>query len=188
MIQHIAIPQKVASERNRSRKGLVQVYTGPGKGKTTSALGLALRATGHGLKAIMIRFTRRDFQYGEHFFVSNYQPFEIVQLNWGNSTEQSKEELYLAVQEAFAHAERVLRRGSHDVVILDDIFNAIDMELLNVEHVMRLMRIKPPWLELVLTGRSAPREVQKQADLVTQMLLIKHPFSEGIGPREGIDY
>jgi len=177
-----------APRRNGAQRGLIEVYTGPGKGKTTAALGLALRATGHGLRAIMIRFSRCDFQYGEDIFVSNCQPFEIVQLKEKGNAGQSRAELYSAVQEAFAYAERVLIEGSHDVLILDDIFGAIDMALLNVEHVMHLIRIKPPWLELILTGLSAPREVQKQADLVTQMLMIKHPFYQGIEPREGIDY
>ena len=186
--QKIATPKKVTSGRNRSRRGLVQVYTGPGKGKTTAALGLALRATGHGLKVTMIQFAGCDFDYGEVLFVSNYQPFEIVQLNGGKSTGQSRDKLYLAVQDAFAEAERVLIEGSRDVVILDDIFVATARGLLDVEHVMHLMRIKPPWLELILTGLSAPAKVQKQADLVTQMLMIKHPFYDGIGPRQGIDY
>ncbi|MBN2186469.1 MAG: cob(I)yrinic acid a,c-diamide adenosyltransferase [Dehalococcoidia bacterium] len=144
MSQHIESPQKAASERNGPRKGLVQVYTGPGKEKTTVALGQALCAAGHGLKAIMIRFSRHDFQHGEHLFISNHQLFEIVQLSQRNSTKQSGGGLYLDVQKAFAHAERVLWRGNHDLVTSDDIFKTIDMGALNVEHVLYLMRVKPP--------------------------------------------
>jgi len=173
---------------NKSQRGLVQVYTGPGKGKTTAALGLAIRAVGHGLNPILIRFAERDFDFGEHHFVSDYHPFEIVRLNKGRGAAQSKEEFGRVARQTLAYAEQVLSKGDHDVVILDDIFVAIDSELIDIKDLMHLIDIKPPWVELVLTGPSAPQEVIKRADLVTQMLLIKHPFYEGIGPRKGIDY
>jgi len=136
----------------------------------------------------VIRFAERDFDYGEHHFVSNYHPFEIVRLNRGKGATQSKEELSSIAQQTLAYAEQVLAKGDHDVVILDDIFVTIDTDLIDIKDLMRLIDIKPPWVELVLTGPSAPGEVVKRADLVTQMLLIKHPFYEGIGPRKGIDY
>ena len=144
MTQTKMTAQKVATKRNGARIGLVEIYNGPGKGKTTAALGLAVRATGHGLKAIVIGFAKRDFEYGEEFFASNYRPFEMLQLNGKNGAWQSRDQLYAAIREAFNDAEKVLLKGGHDVVILDDIFAAVDAGLLNVEHVMHLIRIRPP--------------------------------------------
>lgn len=174
---------------DRSHKGLVQVYTGPGKGKTTAAVGLALRAAGHGLRGIMIKFLERDFPYGENAFVSSFHPFEIVSLNHGrNQSLLSLEERRDAAQRSLSYAEGVLIRGNYNVVILDDIFNEVDLGVLNVGDIMHLIILKPEWVELILTGSVAPPEVQKRADVVTQMLMIKHPFYDGIGPRKGIDY
>lgn len=173
---------------DKSHRGLVQVYTGPGKGKTTAALGLALRAAGHDFRVVMIRFFERDFSYGEHLFVSKYQPFEIVRLNQRKSATLSREERRSVAQQTLAFAEGVLLEGNHNLVILDDIFDAVEMEAISVEDIVRLITVRPQWVELVLTGRSAPREIMKRADLVTEMLMIKHPFYEGTGPRKGIDY
>ena len=143
---------------------------------------------GHGLKPIVIRFAERNFDYGEHFFVSDYHPFDIVRLAEIKGTNQSKEELSSVAQQTLSYAGQVLSQGDHDVVILDDVFVAINIGLIDIENLMSLIDIKPPWVELVLTGPSAPKEIMKRADLVTQMLLIKHPFYQGIGPRKGIDY
>ena len=176
-------------EVDKSHKGLVQVYTGRGKGKTTAALGLALRAVGHGLKVIMIKFLERDFPYGESAFVSQFQPFEIVCLNHGGKQALSTTgERQFAAHEALAYAEQVVAVGNYNVVILDDILNEVEHGLLSVDDVMSLIALKPEWVELILTGVAAPREVMKRADVVTQMLMIKHPFYNGIGPRKGIDY
>lgn len=178
-----------STEVDKSHKGLVQVYTGPGKGKTTAALGLALRATGHGLKVIFIKFLERDFPYGENAFVSRFQPFEIVRMSQGkNQPLLSLEERRSAAQQALSYAERVVTEGNHNVVILDDIFNEVDLGVLSVDDLMRLIALKPQWVELILTGPVAPREVMKQANLVTQMIMIKHPFYDNVGPRKGIDY
>jgi len=180
--------QREQIESNTFQVGLVQVYTGEGKGKTTAALGLALRAVGHGLKVIMIQFPKRDLNWGEHLFIDKYHPFEIVQLNNRNIIHQPNGELRSLAQQTLAYAGEMLFEGHHHVVILDEILTAIDARLLEISDVMNLINMKPDWVELVLTGRSAPREIQKRADLVTEMLMIKHPFAEGIKPRQGIDY
>lgn len=172
----------------RLQRGFVRVYVGPGKGKTTAALGLAMRAVGQGLEAIMVRFVERGFDYGEDLFVQSYPCFQIIGFNKGKRPNQSKEELRSVAEETLAYAERVLTEGNYHVVILDDIFVAIEMGLLSVKDVLNLINIKRPWIELILTGRSAPIEVMKQAHQVTQMLLIKHPFLSGMGVRKGIDY
>ena len=167
-------------------KGLVQVYTGDAKGKTTAALGLAMRAVGRGLKVIMIQFLKGD-ESGEHLFVSQYHPFEIVQVNKGNCFKQSNGELRRVVAETMARAREVVMGGEYDVVILDEIFVASGKELLDVEDILGLIEKKPSSVELVLTGRNAPAEVVKKADLVTEMLMIKHPFTQGVGQRLGIE-
>lgn len=170
-------------------RGLVAVYTGQGKGKTTAALGVALRAVGHGLKVIMIQFPKGDLNYGEYYFVDNYRTFEIVQLNRGKTTGQTEEELHEIFRQTFSYAEEVLFEGHHHVVILDEIFDAIDIKILTTQEVMALIDIKPPWVNLILTGRSAPTEIVKRADMVTDMIRVKHHYFEGIMKAiEGIDY
>lgn len=170
-------------------RGLLAVYTGQGKGKTTAALGVSLRAVGHGLKVIMIQFPKGNLDYGEYHFVDNYHPFEIVQLNRGKTAAQTEEELRSVYRQTFLYAEEVLIEGHHQVVILDDIFNAIDIKMLTTQEVISLIDIKPPWLNLILTGRSAPKEIVKRADMVTEMIRVKHHYCIGIKKLiEGIDY
>lgn len=169
--------------------GIVMVYTGQGKGKTTAALGTALRAAGHGLKAIVIQFPKADLDYGEYLFTGKYCPFEIVQLNKGKTSTQLEQELRSVIRQTLAYAEEVLFKGQHHVVVLDEIFNAIDGGGLSTEDVMGLISIKPHWVNLILTGERAPKEVVKRADLVTEMIKVKHHFAEGVGSMlEGIDY
>lgn len=167
-------------------KGLVQVYTGDGKGKTTAALGLAMRAVGRGLKVIMIQFLKGE-ESGELLFISQYHPFDIVQLNEGNCFQQSEEELRKVVDETMMRANEVIMGGQYNLVILDEIFVAASKGLLAVGDILGLMEKKPDHVELVLTGRNAPPEVVKDADLVTEMLMIKHPYTEGMAQRKGIE-
>jgi len=168
--------------------GLIHVYTGDGKGKTTAALGLALRASGHGLKVIFIQFVKGDRDCGEHLFVACYHPFEIVQLATGDSFTKPLEELRSEAEQTLAYAEEALLSGSYDVVILDEIFVATSKGLITTHQVLTLIDKKPDSVELVLTGRGAPREVMMRADYVTEMLMIKHPFVDGIAARKGIEY
>ena len=169
--------------------GLVAVYTGQGKGKTTAALGVALRAAGHGLKVIMIQFPKAGLDYGEYHFLDKYPVFELVRLNKGKTATQTEAELHAIIRETYGYAEQVLFEGHHHIVILDEIFGALEMKVLATEDVLDLIRIKPHWVSLILTGQKAPGEIAKQADTVTEMVMVKHHFAEG--PRralEGIDY
>ena len=178
------------AERSKTglTRGLVQVYTGEGKGKTTAALGLALRAAGQDMKVIIIQFVKGGPTCGEHLFVARYHPFEIVQLNTGNSFTQTTEELRPVTEQTLSLAEKTLTEGKYDVVILDEIFAAVNTGLITTAQVLDLMKKKPEKAELVLTGRDAPAEVIQKADLVTEMLVIKHPFTKGIPARRGIEY
>jgi cob(I)alamin adenosyltransferase len=171
-------------------KGLVQVYTGNGKGKTSAAFGLALRATGRGLKVYMIQFIKGGFDYGELYTVKNLPNFTLKAFGRGKfvtSKPPHKEDVRLA-QEALHLAEQVIQSGSYDIVILDEINVALDLKLISLEDVLKLIMSKPSGLELILTGRNAPEEIVEVADLVTEMKEVKHPFSKGTEARKGIEY
>jgi cob(I)alamin adenosyltransferase len=171
-------------------KGLVQVYTGNGKGKTSAAFGLALRATGRGLKVYMIQFIKGGFDYGELYTVKNLPNFTLKAFGRGKfvtSKPPQKEDVKLA-REALHLAEQVVQSGSYNIVILDEINVALDLKLISLEDVLKLIKSKPSGLELILTGRNAPEEIVEVADLVTEMKEVKHPFSKGTEARKGIEY
>ena len=168
-------------------KGLIHVYTGSGKGKTTAALGLAIRAVGQGLKVAFIQFIK-GAQCGEHSFASQHHPFDIIQIGLGDCFSKSREQLSSEAQQTLAYSEEQILSGDYDLVILDEIFVALNQGLITVKQVSDLLDKKPDSLELVLTGQRAPREIVQRADLVTEMLMIKHPFTEGIEARRGIEY
>ena len=171
----------------KDSKGLVHVYTGDGKGKTTAALGLAMRAVGQGMKVAFIQFLKGQ-PCGEHFFVSQYHPFEIVQIGSGDIFKTPKEQLSQEAQQTLAYTEQQILSGKYDLVILDEILVAISQGFITIKQVLDLLDSKPSSVELVLTGRKAPPEIVQRADLVTEMLLIKHPFTEGTDARRGIEY
>ena len=169
-------------------KRYIHVYTGPGKGKTTAALGLGVRAVGAGLNVYMIQFMKGR-RYCEINTVENIPHFTIVQ--YGRDEFVSKErpeqiDIDLA-QKGFAHAREIVASNKYDMVILDEINVAVDYHLISLEDVLNLLADKPDSLELVLTGRYAHPEITKVADVVTEMLEIKHPYQQGVLARKGID-
>jgi len=168
-------------------KGLIHVYTGDGKGKTTAALGLAMRAAGQGMKVAFIQFMK-GIPCGEHFFASQHHPFDIVQISVGDSFSKPKEQLSQEAQQTLAYAEKEMLSGNYDLVILDEILIAASQGLITTRQVLDLLDKKPDSVELVLTGRKAAPEIVQRADLVTEMLMIKHPFNEGTSARRGIEY
>lgn len=171
-------------------KGLIQVYTGLGKGKTTAALGLALRAAGHGLKVHIVQFMKGWPNYGELVSIQKLPNVTIRQFGRPEFVDKDNpdpEDIRHA-QEALAHARRVMLSGECDILVLDEINVALDFGLIELSDVLSLLDEKPEKVELVLTGRNAPLEIVKRADLVTEMLLIKHPYYEVLKARRGIEY
>jgi len=168
-------------------RGLIQVYTGDGKGKTTAALGLALRASGHGMSVKFIQFVK-GIPTGEHSFAAKYHPFEIVQLGKGDCFKKDNDILEKEAKEVFNYAREQIMSNSYDMVILDEIFVALHINLITLKDVLELMESKPESTELVMTGRNAPPEIVQRADLVTEMLMIKHPYNEGVQSRRGIEF
>jgi len=170
-------------------KGYIHLYTGHGKGKTTAALGLGLRAAGADMKVYMIQFMKGR-RYSELDSIEKLSNFTIVQ--YGRDEFVSKDnpekiDIDLA-QQGFDHAKDIIIKGKFDMVILDEINVAVDYNLIELKEVIKLLEEKPKNLELILTGRYAHPDIQKVADLVTEMLEIKHPYQEGVMARKGIDF
>ncbi len=176
------------SKNNEENRGRIHVYTGDGKGKTTAALGLALRASGQGMKVLFIQFLKGEVDCGEMLFVSKHRPFEFVRLSEGEIFKKTKEEAKRDCRRTLAYCEEALLKDEYDVVILDEILVAMSHGYLTTDEVMALIGKKPERVELVLTGRRAPKDVVQCADYVTEMLLIKHPFAEGVSARRGVEY
>jgi cob(I)alamin adenosyltransferase len=169
--------------------GYTQVYTGNGKGKTTAALGLALRAVGRGLKVCFFQFIKGGGPYGEHLSCEKLAPLlTIIQTGrpgWVNTKDITEDRC--AAQEAFAQAREILISGEYDLVVLDEINGAVAFGLLDEAQVLELIRLKPLQVELVLTGRNASESVIQAADLVTEMHDIKHYYKAGVPARTGIE-
>lgn len=174
-------------------RGLVIVYTGDGKGKTTAALGLALRAAGHGNKTLIIQFLKSDWEYGERKAIERLAPeVSITPMGIGCigilGDDRPIEEHRQAAQEAFAAARAAVLAGKHEIVILDEINIAIHYHLIAVDEVLALIAARPKPVTLVFTGRWAEDRIIEAADLVTEMKEIKHPYRKGMISRKGIDY
>jgi len=177
-------------EMPKLEKGLVQVYTGDGKGKTSAAFGLALRATGRGLKVYVIQFIKGGFDYGELYVLDKLPNITLKAFGRGKfitAKPPDQEDIRFAEQ-ALQLAEQIIKNGEHDIVILDEINVALSLKLVGLEEVLELIRNKPSHVELVLTGRHAPDRIIDAADLVTEMKEVKHPFSKGFPARKGIEY
>ncbi len=171
-------------------QGLIQVYTGEGKGKTTAALGLALRAAGHGLRVEIVQFMKGWLGYGELKAVDWLPTVAIhpfVRDGWVHPVGPEQED-YARAAEALDFTQQLLGADEVNILVLDEINVALDYGLLDLEDVLDLLDGKPPAVELILTGRTAHSEVIRRADLVTEMRKVKHPFDQKIPGRQGIEF
>lgn len=176
-----------------NKNGLTIVYTGKGKGKTTAALGIALRATGYKKKICMIQFIKGSWHYGEMESSKLLEPeFEMVAIGKGFvgiiDDKSPKEDHQKVAKEAIKISNEKIQSGKYDIIILDEINYAVNLNLISLEDVLELIKSKPENVDLVLTGNYAKEEVIEAADLVTEMREIKHPFQKGIKAKEGIDF
>lgn len=186
----------------RSELGLISVYWGRGKGKTTAALGTALRALGHGYRIHLIQFFKggsmgssqtapTPFQeYGELIALRRFERFSVEQFgisDWirGEPTEEQRE----VGRRALQAAERAISSGEYDLVILDEILYAVSLKVLAVQDVLQLLKKKAPQTEVILTGsHERLPEIEAVADLVTEMRKMRHPYDQGVIARRGVDY
>lgn len=180
----------------RLRPGMVQVYTGPGKGKTTAAFGQALRALGRGLRVCIVQFLKGGRRSGEIESTQRLGDDLTIAVFgtdrearggiwWGEAFGDDDRQ---QAQAGLDYAARAIASGEHDVVVLDEINCAMDAGLIVPSQVLDLIETKPEHVELILTGRGAPKALIDRADLVTEMSEIKHPFQRGIAARRGIEF
>ena len=180
-------------KKARGRRGLIIVYTGNGKGKTTAALGMAVRAVGHGMRVLMVQFIKGSWHYGEMDGALRLRPeFErrtagrgFVGIMDDNLPREAHVE---AAREALRVSIEKMLSGMYDIVILDEVNYAVRLGLISIEDVLELIRVKPYSTTLVLTGNYADERVVDIADLVTEMREVKHPFRKGMRALKGVDF
>ncbi len=171
-------------------RGLIQVYTGNGKGKTTAALGQGLRAVGHGMRVVVVQFMKGSPSYGEltaSSFLPGFKIFQVGRHEFVDKQNPDPVDVAMA-QDGYRLAQRILLAGECDMLILDEINVALDFGLLDWHQVKELVGLKPPQLDLVLTGRYAPPALLEMADLVTEMVEVKHHYQAGVQARAGIEF
>ena len=188
--KRIAADNKVSLLTAGTARGLVIVITGNGKGKTTSALGQALRAVGQGYKVLIVQFMKGR-KYGEFIAAEKYLPRLTIK-RFGLDSFVMRDnpatvDIELA-QEGFEFAKKSIAGGKYNMVILDEINVAVDFKLVDIKQVVEMIKNKPPWLDLILTGRYAAKEIIRLADTVSEVKEIKHHYSAGIKERAGIEY
>ncbi|MBI2678122.1 MAG: cob(I)yrinic acid a,c-diamide adenosyltransferase [Candidatus Koribacter versatilis] len=177
---------------SETRRGLVIVNTGPGKGKTTAAMGTALRAVGNGLRVLMLQFLKGSWHYGELDAVAAFgDKFVMKQMGRGfvkvGGAETDPEDVKL-VEAAWAEAEQAILSGEWDLIILDEINYAISYKMLGAEKVADVLKRKPEQVHVILTGRNAHPSIVEIADTVTEMREVKHAYQKGIMAQRGIEY
>ena len=174
------------------KKGLLIVHTGNGKGKTTAALGVGLRAWGQGYRVLVLQFIKGGWKYGELAAIGRLGPdFVIRQMGEGfigNSSQDALAAHREAARQALAAARQEITDGSWDYIVLDEINYALHFGLITLDEVLDLLTNKPPELHLVLTGRNAAEAVIEKADMVTEMKEVKHHFQKGIKAQPGIEF
>jgi len=174
----------------KKSQGLVQVFTGNGKGKTSAALGTVLRALGHGLRVYIVFFMKGKYPYGEFSTLPKLPNVDIASfglrclIDPANINPEEIEQAKLAL----SAARKAMLSGNYDMVVLDEVNVAVYFKLIKLDEVVKLIEDKPPNVELILTGRYADAKLIELADLVTEMVKLKHPYDKGVKARKGIEY
>lgn len=171
-------------------KGMVQIITGEGKGKTSAALGSVVRAVGHGLRVAVIVFMKGEYPYGEWSVLSNLPNVKVVRFGFLSFTDPKnvKKEEKEQARQALDAAREAVFGGNFDLVVLDEVNVVTAWRLADLEEVLEIVREKPANVELILTGRYADKRLIELADMVTECTKIKHPYDKGIAARAGFDY
>lgn len=173
----------------REELGLVQIYTGNGKGKTTAAFGLAMRAAGRGLEVLIVQFLKPSDGYGEQVACNRMGNITLVPMGLDHFVSKKPSDADIeAAHKALRRSEELICSGRYDVAVLDESINAVRLGLITSQELIESLERRPDHVEIVLTGRGITPDLEEYADLVTEMRLVKHPFDKGIGARKGIEY
>jgi len=182
-----------AAERSR-RRGLTIVYTGNGKGKTTAAIGLVIRAAGNRMRVFFLQFIKGQWKSGEREILRGLPGVDLEVTGRGFTIDRLRDpripmdEHAAAAAAGWQRAKQVVRSDMYDMVVLDEILGAVRAELVPLDELLELVRTKPEHLHLVLTGRNAPPALIDASDLVSEVLPIKHPFERGIKAQRGVEF
>jgi len=172
------------------KNGYIQVYTGNGKGKTTASFGLAMRAAGRNLKTHIIQFMKHDNTCGEVICINKFLPNVTIEHFGGKSFVDKKNphpDDIKHAKDGLRRALKIMNHGDIDILILDEANIAMDFGLIDVSEVIEILDKKPQGMEVILTGRNAPKSIIERADLVTEMKEIKHYYEKNVPAREGIE-
>ncbi len=183
-----SVDRRIASAQEE--KGLLMVYTGAGKGKTTAALGMAIRCLGHGMKVGVVQFIKGAIDTAEERMLKSFGN-QLVFLRMGEGytwESQDRERDTQVAQVAWAEAEKFLQDPAIGMVILDELNIAIHHEYVSLAQVLKAVAQRPPMLHVVITGRGAKPELIEAADLVSEIKMIKHPFRKGIKAQKGVEF
>lgn len=173
----------------REELGLVQIYTGNGKGKTTAAFGLAMRAAGRGLGVLIVQFLKPSDGYGEQVACNRMGNITLAPMGLDHFVSKKPSDADIeAAHKALRRSEELICSGRYDVAVLDESINAVRLGLITSQELIESLERRPDHVEIVLTGRGMTPDLEEYADLVTEMRLVKHPFDKGIGARKGIEY
>lgn len=170
------------------RRGVTVLYTGNGKGKTTAAMGQVMRAVGHGLKVCVIQFIKGQWATGEANTCATLARVEFHVMGSGFTWREDPQQTKRAAAAGWALAEEKIRGGDFDLVVLDELTYLVSYQLVDESQVLNLIRNRPPHVHLVITGRNATPVLVEAADLVTEMLEVKHPYASGVKAQAGIEF
>jgi cob(I)alamin adenosyltransferase len=184
-----ASSEDAATSRHSAQRGLLVVYTGHGKGKTTAALGMVFRALGRGLRVSVVQFIKGKWKTGERLFAEKLPElaFHVTGLGFTWDSDDLANDK-AAAQAGWERARNEIMSGERDLIVLDELTYAFHYDFLSLGEVLDILRTRPPHVHVVVTGRNAPHELIALADLVTEMAVVKHPHTKGLKAQLGVDY